>query len=607
MDFKADLRDISFILNEYLKTEKLLALPPFSGFSADDFNMIIDEAAKMAAEVFYPLNKVSDKVGATYDPATAAVKTAPGYKKAFGLYSENSWGASSVPAEHGGMGLPETVAAATGELFTSACCAFMLAPGLSKAAANVIIKFGTEKQKETYVSNILTGKWTGTMCLTEPQAGSDVGAVKTMARPIEGRPGSYKITGTKIFISFGEHDLTENIIHLVLARTPDAPAGTKGISMFVIPKMRVNPDGSVSAASNDVICSGIEHKMGIHGSPTCTMNFGDNNDCEGELIGEVNMGMKYMFTMMNEERLMVGLQGLSLAAASNRDALTFAKERIQGSTLKDMKDPAAKKVAIIEHPDVRRMLLTMRAHTEAMRALIYNTAYYLDIANGLEDKKEARKYSGWVELLTPVCKAFCTDTAFEVTTLGVQVHGGYGYCSEYPAGQHLRDCKITSIYEGTNGIQALDFVGRKLTMGGGAVLMSFVMEINSKLEEIKKHRLAPLAAGVEKARDVLAGALALCQQNPELATINACSLLEMFGAVVCSFYLLEEAIVASDKLEELAAAASPSKLSPEDPQARFYYGKITTTYFYIDNLLPRIFWRAKAIKNGDTSCLKDVF
>lgn len=615
-DYKVDMRDIKFVLNEYLGVSKLLELPKYKDFSADDFNMIVDEAAKMATEVLAPMNTDSDRIGATYNKETTEVTTPPGYKDAFKLYAESGWGAASMPQDFGGQGLPELIGTACGEIFTGANCAFTMAPGLSKAAANVIINFGSDAQKALYVEKMLNGTWAGTMCLTEPQAGSDVGATKTVATPIPGRDNWFKVIGTKSFITFGDHDLAENVIHLVLARTPGAPAGTKGIGLFIVPKYRIDANGKTTDKRNDMCCGGIEHKMGIHGSPTCTLNFGESDDCEGELIGDVYSGIKYMFLMMNEERLMVGMQGEALGAASYMGATQFATERVQGPDIRNMKDPEAPKVTIINHPDVRRMLMTMKAYTEGMRALLYNTAYFIDMAHGLQDPKEARKYSGWVELLTPICKAYCTDMAFYVTELGVQVHGGYGYCAEYPAEQYLRDCKITSIYEGTNGIQALDLLGRKVPMGGGSVLMGYIMDMNGKLAQMKKHAVCgEIAALVEKGKDVLSGVLMKFMKKEAfgLAVLNACSLLEMFGNVVCAFYLTEQAIVAADKFAEMCKAnkigddaAARAAYIKDSSEAKYYNSKVQTAKFFAAHLLPKVYWREKVIENADMSCLDDV-
>ncbi len=621
-DYRVDMRDIKFVLKEYLSLEQICGLPKYAECGADP-DMIMDmveQARKMATEVLAPMNKASDEVGAHYDPATAKVSTPEEYKNAYKLYVENGWGATTMSPDYGGMGMPELLNTCAGEIFTGACTAFTMLPGLSKSAANVIYSFGSDEQKTTYLEKMLSGVWGGTMCLTEPQAGSDVGASKTTAVPIEGRPNWYKITGTKSFISFGDHDLTDNIIHLVLARTPGAPAGTRGIGLFIVPKFRLNADGT-PGESNDVVCGGIEHKMGIHGSPTCTLNFGENDNCEGELIGDVYSGIKYMFLMMNEERQMVGMQGQALGQAAYQAALQFSQERVQGPDIRNMKDADAPKVTIIHHPDVRRMLLTMKAYTEGMRALLYTTATYIDLGHNSADEKDREKYMGWVELLTPICKAYCTDTAFHVTELAIQTHGGFGFCQEYPVEQYCRDVKITSIYEGTNGIQALDLLGRKMGMKKGAVLMGFVMDVNNRLAALKKNDAVKDMAGlIEKAKAKLDGVvmkfMSLAREKSEKAwvpLINACSMLEMFGDVLCGLFLVEQAAIAAGKLDAIftekgaADDAAKKAVIKDSTEAQFYFSKVKTAEFYCTTLLPRVYWRDAAINGMDTSCMENIF
>ncbi len=621
-EYRVDIRDIKFVLNEQLDLNALCELPTFAerGFDAQMLNETIDQARKMAVEVIAPINEISDTEGAKYNKETSQVTVPEAYKVAYKKYVEGGWGSAPSNPEYGGMGMPELINTCAGEMFTGACTSFTMLPGLSKSAAAVVDKFGTDEQKATYLEKMLTGVWGGTMCLTEPGAGSDVGANKTTAAPIDGKPGWYKIVGTKSFITFGDHNLTDNIIHLVLARTPGAPAGVKGIGLFIVPKFKINADGSVGG-SNDVVCGGIEEKMGIHGSPTTTLNFGDNNNCEGELIGDVYSGIKYMFLMMNEERLMVGMQGQALAQSSYQYALKFTQERVQGSDIRAFKDPNAPKVTIINHPDVRRMLLTMKARTESMRALLYTTAYYIDMAHNNPDAKQAEKYGGWVELLTPICKAYCSDNAFDVTQMAMQSEGGYGYCREYGTEQNCRDTKITAIYEGTNGIQALDLLGRKMGLNKGAVLMSFVMMLNEKIGALKKNEATKeLAVEIEKAKAKLDAVvmkfMGLSREKSMKAfvpLINACGLLEMFGDVICAVLIGEQAAISAGKLAgilaEKNAADDKAKAAviADSTEAKYYFSKVKTAEFFIKNLLPRVYWREIGIQYLDFCCMEDVF
>ena len=621
-DYRVDMRDIKFNLNEVLDLPKICGLPSYAeaGVDPDMINDMIEQAYKMAREVVAPINVESDRVGAVYKKETKEVICPESYNSVYQMYVENGWGSVTSNPEFGGMGMPEILNTVAGEIFTGACTSFTMLPGLTKSAGNVINDFCSQEQKEKYLEKMITGEWAGTMCLTEPGAGSDVGASKTMAVPVEGQDNLYKITGTKSFITFGDHNMTKQIIHLVLARTPDAPPGIKGIGLFIVPKYRINDDGSLGDA-NDVTCGGIEHKMGIHGSPTATLNFGENDACEGELIGDIYSGIKYMFLMMNEERLMVGMQGLALGAYAFQSALQFSQERVQGSDIRNFKDPNAPKVTIDNHPDVRRMLMIQKAYVEGMRALLYKTAYYIDLGHNAEDEKERDKCQGFVELLTPICKAYCTDMSLRVCDLAVQTHGGYGFCCEYPAEQCMRDTKITAIYEGTNGIQALDLLGRKMAMKGGSVLMSFVMMLNGMLDEFEKNdAVKDLAKQVREAKGKLDGMvmkfMGLAKKKTMEAfvpLINACDLLEMFGDVILGVFLTEQAAIASEKLaaiySEKGADDDKAKRAvvKESDEAKFYFGKIKTVEYFCNNLITRVFWREKSINNMDTSVMENVF
>lgn len=609
MEFTIDERDIQFLLFEYLRVEKLLAYEKWKDFDRETLKMTLTEAIKTAAGILAPLNEPGDREGAHFQDGE--VLTPAGFKEAYHLYCQAGWLAMSSPLEYGGQGLPQTIGLACSEAFVGANCSFTMAPGLTRGAANLIEEYGSTAQKTKYLANMYSGWWSGTMCLTEPQAGSAVGDIKTLATKTAG--GGYQLVGTKNFITFGNHDMTDNIVHLVLARTPGAPSGFRGISLFIVPKYRVNADGS-RGSFNDVRCSGIEHKMGIHASPTCTLNFGDNGDCLGEIVGEEGHGLFQMFKLMNEARIGVGLQGLSLAAFAYRLALRYAKERIQGTHVLAFKDPDAPRVAIIEHPDVRRMLLTMKAYVEGCRALLLFCANAADHYHVTGDEN----WNMLVELLTPVCKAFVTDTAFKVTELAIQVHGGYGYCAEYGVEQLCRDVKITSIYEGTNGIQALDLVGRKLGQAGGALFMTFLMRINNFVEEHQAHPgLGDLVKDLDAAKNKLAEMTmnfgAKGRSNPLYAVSYATPYLEAFGEVTLAYLHLDMAVVASEKLAALYAQkgaadeAARQALRRENREIAFYHGKVETARYFIKQLLPGVYAKAHAAASEDLSLMNIEF
>ncbi|MEW5946390.1 MAG: acyl-CoA dehydrogenase [bacterium] len=612
MAFRVDRRDIDFILKEVVDLDKITALEPFKDFSTDDFDMTITEAIRFAVEKIAPLNKTSDSVGAKFDGGRVSVP--PDQVPVYREFCANGWNGIACSPEFGGQGFPGCVSIAAGEAFVGACVTFMMTPGLSRGAGHLIESFGTDEQKALFVEKMYSGEWAGTMCLTEPQAGSAVGDLTCSAKPHGDR---YLISGVKSFITSGEHDYTEQIIHLLLARIEGAPPGMKGISLFIVPKRKINPDGSLGEPNN-VACSGIEHKMGIHGSPTCTLNFGENGNCEGWLLGEPNLGIKYMFQMMNEARIGVGVQGMAQAAACYHEALDYAKERIQGVDIMNMKDVNAPRVPIIAHPDVRRMLMTMKAFVEGSRALLYKTAYFADAAMYSSDPKEKEKHRDFIELLTPICKAYCSDVAFKVTELGIQVLGGYGYCSEYPVEQYMRDVKIASIYEGTNGIQALDLLGRKVGMKGGMVLMNFLMELNSFIGANKGDAaIGRYVATLEQARDKLAaitaGLAPMAKTDPYYPVLCATPFLELFAEIVVAYLLLEQAKIAGGKLEAIfsgKACDSDEKkkaLLEESPEAAFYHNKLCTAAFYATQILPGVFAKEIAINSGDRSPLNAVF
>ncbi|MCX5908084.1 MAG: acyl-CoA dehydrogenase [Deltaproteobacteria bacterium] len=607
--FPISLRDMRFVLYEQLGIERLCQFEKFKDFSRETFDMVLEEGAKLAAEVIAPLNSLSDKKGCIYDQGK--VKVPEEFREAFKKYCEGGWIAASVDASAGGQGLPESIGMATAEMFVGACCSFTTYPGLTRGAANLIQSFGTPEQKKLFLEKMYSGQWTGTMCLTEPQAGSFVGDVKTLAVK-EG--DHYSLKGTKIFITAGEHDLTENIIHAVLARTENAPPGIKGLSLFIVPKVRVRPDGSLGEP-NDVNCGGIEHKMGIKGSATATLNFGDDGKCQGVLLGQEGQGIQVMFQMMNEARLGVGLQGFSLGNMAYLYALRYAKERIQGVEIEKMKDPEAPRVPILKHPDVRRMLLTMKAYVEGLRALLYRMAYYADLAEVTTDLKEKEFCENMIELLTPIGKAYSTDMAFRITEWAIQIYGGYGYCGEYPVEQFCRDVKITSIYEGTNGIQAMDLVGRKLSMKKGALVMGWLKEINDFIEKHKAHPVFGSAVTtLEQAKNSLVGvslhfAKVAAGGDRLYPMLHASPYLEIFGEVELAYLLLDQGIIAQEKLQALYQKAgattkeAQARVVEEQAEGAFYSGKVYSAEFFVGNILPKVQSTAQVILSGNRSAL----
>jgi hypothetical protein len=604
-----DERDIKFVLYEQLNIEELCESERYSEHSREMFDMVLEAANKLAEKELQPANKEGDEHGVKLENGQVAVPEA--FHKAYQHYCEGGWSALPVEEDKGGQGFPSVINISCLEVFGAANMALMMYPGLTIGAARLIDHFGTEDQQRTYMDKMYTGEWAGTMCLTEPQAGSDVGALRSKA--VKNPDGSYSITGNKIFISAGDHDLTENIVHMVLARVEGAPAGTKGISIFIVPKKRYDENGQL--VDNDVTPSAVEHKLGINGSATCALNFGEKDNCVGYLLGEENQGMRIMFQMMNEARLAVGVQGLATASAAYLHALNYAKERYQGSEITAMKDPKAPKIPIIEHPDVRRMLLWMKSMTEGIRSLIYYTAYCEDKVKTAKTEEEAAKYQGFVDILIPLCKAWSTDIGFRVTETAVQVYGGYGYCREYPVEQFLRDCKITSIYEGTNGIQALDLVGRKLGYKQGALFQAIVGETGNLLRNAKQNfRLKDIAEPFEAARDQLIEVtryfgLKSITEEFTLPVLYAQPYLELFGDTAVGFMLLWQAVIADRRLEEIysdAKADTPEKRAEAlktNRSAAFYQGKIASAKFFANTVLSLSRGKARAIMSGERSAL----
>ena len=589
----ADRRDQEFVLHEMLNVAGLSEHEKFADFNKKTIDMVVKEARNLAVKEVLPTAGESDEQGCKLENGQV---TAPEcFKRPYKLFCEGEWIAMADDPKYGGQGMPKVLSIAAGEMFTGANCGFMMYPGLTHGAAKMIEEFGTQEQIDLFLEKMYTGQWGGTMCLTEPEAGSDVGALTSTA--VKNDDGTYTITGNKIFISGGDHDLTENIIHPVLARIEGAPAGTKGISLFIVPKIWVNEDGTLGE-DNDVVCTGIEEKMGIHGNSTCSLAFGGKGKCRGTLLGEANKGMKAMFLMMNEARLGVGMQGHGFASVSYVNAVSYAKERKQGASLLKMFEANPPAVSIIEHPDVRRQLLFMKSATEGMRALLYYVGMLFDKAAVAKDDDEKAKYNGLIELLTPIAKAYCTDKAFEVCVQGVQVYGGYGYIKEYPQEQLLRDCKITSIYEGTNGIQSMDFLGRKLGMNKGKPVMDLLGEMNATIAKAKETEgLEEMAKSVEAAVNKLGevamhmGMTAMSEKVMD-AFASSVPFLEVTGDVIMAWLSLWRASI-----------AAPLVATAKKKDVAFYDGQVKTAQYYIEQQLPTAMGKMDAVKATTTSIM----
>src|SRR5580658_7680443 len=552
MSYRAPLDDIGIALKYGAALGSAIEQGLFGDLSLDDVEAVLAEAGRFAGEVIAPLNRIGDTFGAKFE--NGAVTTAPGWKEAYRDWRLAGWNAVTAPAQWGGQALPQIVNAACTEMWHSASVGFANGPMLTMAAIDALNAHGSETLKRSYLEKLVSGEWMGTMQLTEPQAGSDVGALRTRAE--RSGDGSYRLTGQKIFITYGEHDFTDNIIHFVLARLADAPAGTRGISLFLVPKFLLKPDGSLGAR-NDVRAHSVEHKLGIHGSPTCTMIMGDSGGATGFLIGEENAGMACMFTMMNRARLAVGLQGVGLAEAATQRAFAYARDRRQGRTA-GMK--GTESAAIIAHPDVRRMLLTMRALTQAARAICYSTAIAIDRVERSTDAAARKAANDRLSLLTPVAKAFSTDIANEVTSLGVQVHGGMGFIEETGAAQLFRDARIAAIYEGTNGIQAIDLVTRKLPLSGGATVAAHLAELRGIVDAVSASNdpaFGWTSTRLSEALDSLTRATQWFQgqngKDADAALAGASPYLRLFGIATGGCYLAQQALAAI----RLGEAAQP--------------------------------------------------
>jgi acyl-CoA dehydrogenase len=541
--YHAPLADMGFALKYGAALTPALEQGFFGDLSMDDVEAVLAEAGRIAAEVIAPLNRVGDLSGTTFKDG--AVTTAPGWKEAYRAWCEGGWNGLASPVEWGGQGLPQVVNAACTEMWNAASMAFGVGPMLTMGAVDALNVHGSDELKRQYLAKLISGEWTGTMHLTEPQAGSDVGALRTRAD--RAADGSYRLKGQKIFITYGEHDLTDNIVHFVLARLPDAPPGTRGISLFLVPKFLLNADGT-PGARNDVRAHSVEHKLGIHASPTCTMIFGDQGGATGYLIGQENAGMACMFTMMNRARLAVGLQGVGIAERATQQALAYARERRQGRT---PAMPANESAPIIAHPDVKRMLMTMRALTQAARTICYVTAMALDRAERGTDPAARKAAHARASLLTPVAKAFSTDIGVEVASIGVQVHGGMGFIEETGAAQFLRDARIAPIYEGTNGIQAIDLVTRKLPLADGAVVEAFIGELRGIVEAVNATNDPALGwsgvrlqEAVESLARTTGWMLAKLENGADEALAGATPYLRLFGVAAGGCLLAQQALAA---------------------------------------------------------------
>ena len=602
-----DKRELKFVMFEHLRVQELTELEAFSDFNQELLEMTLDEIVRFATEVLAPTNVPADREGVRVEDN--ALKMPEVAKKAYQQLRKGGWISINKKPELGGGGLPEIMTAAMNELVSGTANYLNLFSLLTRGACDLIGTFGSDEQKALYCERMYTGQWAGTMCLTEPQAGSMLGGITTVATP-DG--DHYRMKGSKSFITFGDHDLTENIVHLVLARTPGAPEGTAGISLFIVPKYRVSANGSLQG-SNDVALGGVEHKMGIHASPTCVINFGENDGCHGYLVGELHAGLRQMFKLMNEARLEVGQQSLGLAAMAYDAALNYSKERLQGADA--LAKPNAAWVPIIAHADVRRMLLWMKAVTEGVRALCGVTAKHLDLSHHHPDPEQRKLHKGYVALFTPICKAYGSDMGFRVTEQAIQVYGGYGYISEYPVEQCCRDIKICSLYEGTNGIQAIDLLRRKVLSHGGALFKQYVEDVQGFIAANAEHesirgavaQLKVAVSRLQQSTKVLgerAGALESVRQ----AFVDATPYLAQFGHVVTAHLLLEQALIAQNALNALLDGRTPdAALIGENAEVRFYANKVQTALFFSSRVLPESEARAQEILAGDDSALRVVF
>jgi len=567
--FKFNEKDLFFILKDQLNYGSLCSLERYRELDEDTLDMLVQEAIKFTMGVVDPLQEVGEQWGVVFEEGQ--VRCPPEFKEAFKLYGETGWTAAARDPEYGGQGFPHMMRIIINDLMYGASQSFNMAPSLTHGAAHLIESFATPELKERFIPGMFGGAWAGTMALTEPDAGSNLAAIRTTAI----RDGDhFKIKGNKLFISWGDHDLTENIIHLVLARVDGAPEGVKGISLFIVPKFKVLPDGSVGD-SNDVICSGVEKKLGLHASPTCALNFGDNGNCEGYLCGEENLGLAHMFQMMNAARINTGVSGMTLASTAYHNALAYARERVQGSEI-TRKKPGS--IPIMGHPDVRRMLLWMKAMVDGMRSMIYTGAFWSDLALEMEPGDEKANYQALVEFMTPIIKAYCSDMGFRVCETAIQVLGGYGFSREYPLEQYLRDAKIMSLYEGTNGIQSMDLLGRKMRIQNGACFKAFMNEIESFCVKNMAHKtlgksvtaLSRTALHLKQSAEEMA---ARSESDPHQWASYTYPALLCFGDVTVAWRLLDMAVISE-------------KIMAEKGENDYYRGKLLQATYFAGVTLP---------------------
>jgi 3-(methylthio)propanoyl-CoA dehydrogenase len=592
-EYQAPLADMKFVLRELVDLPLLAQLPGFGDFNLELAEAVLEEAGKFAAGVLSPLNRSGDLEGARWKEGE--VLTSAGWKQAYSRFAADGWNALSCSEEFGGQNLPRVLSALIEEMWNGANVAFALCPMLTRGAIDAIELRGSEALCKTYLPKMVSGEWTGTMNLTEPQAGSDLSAVRTTAQPIG--DGRYRLKGQKIFITYGEHDLTGNIVHMVLARVSGAPEGVKGMSLFLVPKFLVNADGSVGAR-NDVHCVSIEHKLGIQGSPTCVLAYGDNGGAIGELIGEENRGLEYMFIMMNAARYSVGIEGVGISERATQGALAYARERVQGT---ETGVRGGARVSIIRHPDVRRMLLLMKSQTEAMRALAGVIAVSLDAARLHPRAEEREAHQAIADLMIPVIKGWCTENSVDIASLGIQVHGGVGFVEETGAAQYLRDARITPIYEGTTGIQANDLIGRKLARDGGRAAQSVVVQMRATAQELAAapalSGLAPVfSAGIDALERSIRHVVENYGKDIRAVSVGAVPMLKLFGIVAGGWQLLRSASISQRRLAESKGKGADSA---------FYEAKISTARFYGDHVLSQAPGLAHSIVHGAPGALAE--
>ncbi len=582
MQYQPPVNDIKFVLFDVLGADQLHTLDKYSEASPDIISAVIEEAGKLAAEVLQPINKIGDEQGCHYDPETHAVTTPEGFREAYKQFTEAGWASLDAPVDFGGQGLPHTLKFIVDEMVCSTNLSLGMYPGLTHGAISALHAHGSDELRETYLAKLVSGEWTGTMCLTEPQCGTDLGMIRTKATPLA--DGSYGIEGTKIWITGGEHDLTDNIVHLVLAKLPGAPDSTKGISLFVVPKVL-----PASGERNPVFCGGLEHKMGIKGSATAVLNF---ENAQGWLVGQPNDGMRAMFTMMNEARLMVGMQGLGVAEMAYQESLGFAMERLQGRSLTGPKNPDGPADPIIVHPDVRRMLMRQKVLNEGMRAMALFTGHQLDLSVAHPDQAVRESADDMVQLLTPVVKAFLTDEGFNNANIGLQVLGGSGFTTDWPLEQLVRDGRIPRIYEGTNGIQAMDLVGRKLALKGGRLIGRLFETITSFLAENgEAPHHAEVATALQSLQEATTWIASNGMQDPEQAGAAATPYLRLTALTVIAYLWSRMALVAQEQLAEGAGNAT------------LLESKLVSARYYFEKLLPEANWLSADIRSGKDSMM----